>query len=71
MLVLSRQKDEQIVIADIVKITIVEVRGDHVRIGIAAPKQVSVHRREVWLKIQAEKQQSTAASPCRSDGSPN
>ena len=48
MLVLSRQKDESIMIGDNVEITIVDVRGDKVRLGINAPKEIPVHRREVF-----------------------
>ena len=57
MLVLSRQKDESIVIGDDIEITIVDVRGDKVRLGITAPKSISVHRREVYDAIQKEKKQ--------------
>jgi carbon storage regulator len=56
MLVLSRQKDESIIIGDNVEITIVDIRGDKVRLGITAPKDVSVHRREVYEAIQREKE---------------
>jgi len=55
MLVLSRQKDESIMIGDNVEITIVDVRGDKVRLGITAPKEVPVHRREVYEAIQRER----------------
>jgi carbon storage regulator len=55
MLVLSRQKDESIMIGDNVEITIVDVRGDKVRLGIAAPKEIPVHRKEVYEAIQREK----------------
>lgn len=55
MLVLSRQKDESIIIGDDVEITIVDVRGDKVRLGINAPKSISVHRKEVYEAIQREK----------------
>ncbi len=58
MLVLSRQKDESIIIGDDVEITIVDVRGDKVRLGINAPKSVSVHRREVYDAIQREKKEA-------------
>jgi len=61
MLVLTRQKDESIVIGtgdDKVEITIVDVRGDKVRLGIIAPRTVSVHRREVYDAIQQEKEQN-------------
>jgi len=57
MLVLSRQKDESIMIGDDVEITIVDVRGDKVRLGIAAPKSIPVHRREVYDAIQREKRE--------------
>ena len=57
MLVLSRQKDETIMIGDNIEITIVDVRGDKVRLGITAPREISVHRREVYDAIQREKEQ--------------
>jgi len=52
MLVLSRKKNECIVIGDHVVVTVVEIRGDKVRLGIEAPKEVTVHRREVYDKIK-------------------
>ncbi len=55
MLVLSRQKDESIMIGDDVEIVIVDVRGDKVRLGITAPRSVAVHRKEVYESIQREK----------------
>jgi carbon storage regulator len=55
MLVLSRRKDESIMIGDDVEITIVDIRGDKVRLGITAPKNIPVHRREVYETIQREK----------------
>lgn len=60
MLVLSRQKDESIVIGDNIEIIIVDVRGDKVRLGITAPKEISVHRREVYDAIQREKKPDDA-----------
>jgi carbon storage regulator len=62
MLVLSRQKDESIMIGDDVEITIVDVRGDKVRLGITAPKSTSVHRREIYDAIQREKNASKGQS---------
>lgn len=53
MLVLSRKKNESIVIADDVVITIVEIRGDKVRLGIEAPNHIRIHRQEVYEEIQA------------------
>ena len=55
MLVLSRQKNESIMIGDNVEVIIVDVRGDKVRLGITAPKAISVHRKEVYEAIQREK----------------
>lgn len=52
MLVLSRQRDETIVIGDNIEITVVDIRGDRVRLGIAAPREVQVHRKEVYQAIQ-------------------
>jgi carbon storage regulator len=51
MLVLSRKKDESIVIANNIVVTVIEVRGDKVRLGIVAPKDVPVHREEVYEAI--------------------
>ncbi|MCC7474633.1 MAG: carbon storage regulator CsrA [Pirellulales bacterium] len=59
MLVLSRQRDESIIIGDNIVITVVDVRGDKVRLGIEAPREVSVHRREVYEAIQRENQQAS------------
>ena len=52
MLVLSRKKNESIVINDDISIVVVEIRGDKVRLGVEAPKEVPVHRREVYDAIQ-------------------
>lgn len=54
MLVLSRKKDESIIINNDIMITVVDIRGDKVRLGINAPKEVSVHRQEVWEAIHRE-----------------
>jgi len=54
MLILSRKIDEKIVIGDDITISIVEIRGDQVRIGIDAPKKVKVFRQEVYDAIKAE-----------------
>lgn len=55
MLVLSRKKSEEIIIAGNIVITVVEIRGDKVRLGVTAPKDISVHRREVQEVIDEEK----------------
>ncbi len=55
MLVLQRTLEESIMIGDDIEIKIVDVRGDRVRLGITAPKNVPVHRKEIWEAIQREK----------------
>lgn len=54
MLVLSRRVGETLMIGDEIKVTILEINGHQVRIGISAPKDVSVHREEVYRRIQGE-----------------
>ena len=63
MLVLSRQRDESIVIGDNVVVTIVEVRGDKVKLGIEAPQEIPVHRREVYEAICRENEQAAKLRP--------
>ena len=55
MLILTRRLNETIVVGDDVKITILGVKGNQIRLGIDAPKEISVHREEIWEKINAEK----------------
>jgi len=55
VLVLSRQRDETIMIGDNIAVTVVDIRGDKVRLGIDAPGEIPVHRREVYEAIQREK----------------
>jgi len=64
MLVLSRQRDQTIMIGDLVEITVVDIRGDKVRLGITAPLSIPVHRKEVYEAIQNE---NRAASHARLD----
>jgi carbon storage regulator len=63
MLVLSRQRDETIMIGDLIEITVVDIRGDKVRLGINAPAEVSVHRKEVWEAIQRENRAAAMVKP--------
>ncbi len=63
MLVLSRQRDETIMIGDDIEITIVDIRGDKVRVGINAPKEISVHRKEVYDAIQQENRRAAMIKP--------
>ncbi|MDK2811580.1 MAG: carbon storage regulator [Petroclostridium sp.] len=58
MLVLTRKKDQTIMIGDNIEITVVDIQGDQVRIGINAPKNLSIHRKEVFVEIQQENQKA-------------
>jgi carbon storage regulator len=61
VLVLSRRKDEAIVIGDSVRVTVVDVRGDTVRLGIEAPRSVTVYRQEIYDAIQRENLEAARA----------
>jgi carbon storage regulator len=63
MLVLSRQRDETIMIGDDVEITVVDIRGDKVRLGISAPTHIPVHRKEVYEAIKRENRSATSLRP--------
>ena len=63
MLVLSRQRDQTIMIGDDVEITVVDIRGDKVRLGITAPPAISVHRKEVYDAIKRENQAAARLKP--------
>lgn len=63
MLVLSRHRDESIIIGDNIVVTIVDIRGDKVRLGIEAPKEVPVHRQEVYEAIQRENAKAAQIKP--------
>jgi carbon storage regulator len=63
MLVLSRHRDESIMIGDDVVVTIVDIRGDKVRLGIEAPKHIPVHRQEVYEAIQRENRNASQIDP--------
>lgn len=56
MLVLSRKKDEKIIIGDNIVLMVIEIRGDKVRLGINAPKEITVHRQEVYDAIRKEQE---------------
>lgn len=60
MLVLSRKKDEEIIIADHIKIVVVEIRGDKVRLGVDAPREIPVDRREVYEARRAKAAEAPA-----------
>lgn len=63
MLVLSRQRDESIMIGDSIVVTIVDIRGDKVRLGINAPTEIPVHRQEVYEAIQRENLRASRLEP--------
>jgi carbon storage regulator len=63
MLVLSRQRDETIMIGDDIEVTVVDIRGDKVRLGITAPREVSVHRKEVYDAIKRENRAAAQVKP--------
>lgn len=58
MLVLSRQRDETVMIGDEIELTVVDIRGDKVRLGIKAPARIAVHRKEVYDAIRSENEQA-------------
>ena len=64
MLVLSRQRDESIMIGDNIVVTIVDIRGDKVRLGINAPSEIPVHRQEVYEAIQRENLGRSSGRTC-------
>ncbi|GHT85883.1 carbon storage regulator [Spirochaetia bacterium] len=63
MLILSRKLDEKIMIGDDITLTVIEIRGDQVRIGVDAPKNVKVFRREVFDAIKAENKAAAESKP--------
>lgn len=61
MLILTRKPGERLIIDDRVQVAVLGVKGNQVRLGISAPEEVAVHREEVWLRIQAEKEEADPA----------
>jgi carbon storage regulator len=70
MLVLTRQRDESIMIGDNIVITVVDIRGDKVRLGIDAPKEIPVHRQEVFEAIKKENQRAAGANETSASSPP-
>jgi carbon storage regulator len=65
MLILSRKINEKIMIGDDISVTVIEIRGDQIRIGVDAPKQVKVYRQEVFDLVKAENQAAADAEMAR------
>ncbi len=61
MLVLSRKKDQSLMIGNDIELTIIDIQGDQVKIGLKAPKNVSIYRKELYLEIQEENKKAAAA----------
>lgn len=61
MLVLSRKKDQSLMIGNDIELTIIDIQGDQVKIGLKAPKNVSIYRKELYLEIQEENRKAAAA----------
>ncbi|SFI14047.1 carbon storage regulator CsrA [Planctomicrobium piriforme] len=68
MLVLSRKQDEKIIIGDSITLMVVSIQGDKVRLGIEAPKNVSIHREEVYQAIQKERDAGSESENSRPSG---
>lgn len=62
MLVLTRKKGQSIVIGDNIEVTIIEVSGDQIRVGIKAPNEISIYRKEVYLEIEEENKKAAGAN---------
>ncbi|ACL74487.1 carbon storage regulator CsrA [Ruminiclostridium cellulolyticum] len=61
MLVLSRKKDQSLMIGNDIELTIIDIQGDQVKIGLKAPKNVSIYRKELYLEIQEENKKAATA----------
>ena len=59
MLALSRKKNEALIISNNIEVTILDVRGDQVKLGISAPKEIPIYRQEVYIQIQNENKEAT------------
>lgn len=63
MLVLARKINESIIIGDNVEVVVVDIKGDQIKLGIKAPKDISVHRAEIYREIQDQNKQAASSSP--------
>ncbi|WP_026580996.1 carbon storage regulator CsrA [Bacillus sp. J33] len=71
MLVLTRRLKESIMIGDNIEISVLSIEGDQVKLGISAPKNVDIHRKEIYLSIQQENSQATQTDACAFDSLSN
>ena len=62
MLALSRKKNEAIIINNNIEITVLDIRGDQIKLGITAPKEILIYRKEVYMQIQNENKEATAVT---------
>ena len=67
MLALSRKRNEAIIVNNNIEITVLEIRGDQVKLGIAAPKEIPIYRQEVYAQIQAENKKATETAGANLD----
>jgi len=63
MLVLSRRLNESIMIGDNIEVSVLDIRSDHIKLGIKAPKEIKVHRKEIYLAIQKENIMASKTTP--------
>lgn len=63
MLVLSRQRDQIIMIGDNIEITVVDIRGDKVKLGVNAPREIAVHRKEIYEAVKREERAAASVKP--------
>jgi carbon storage regulator len=68
MLVLTRKKDQSIILGDNIEITIIDIQGDQVRLGINAPRHVSIHRKEIYMEILNENKKAANVEAVSLDG---
>lgn len=62
MLALTKKKGESMILNNNIEVTILDIRGDQVKIGVSAPKEVPIYRKEVYLQIQKENEEASSAS---------
>ena len=70
MIVLSRKRDESIMIGDEIEVFVVDIRGDRVRLGVKAPREITVHRKEVYDKIASDRSNQKFAESLANPESP-